>query len=78
MKKFCWALQIKGTVKFVARLPMYHWEACTTVLFRTRKQAEEWLTAHDRGYWQKKAMPIKVKVQIEEAFAPARRIKNEK
>ena len=69
MKKICWALQIKGTNKFVARMYLFHWEACTTVLFRTRKQADEWLDTQDHGYWKQRAYPIKVKVHIMEAFS---------
>lgn len=70
MKKYCWALQINGTRKYVARMLMFHWEAATTVLFRTRKQAEEWQTLQDNGYWRHRARPVKVKLQIDEAFAP--------
>ena len=64
MKKHCWALKINKTNRFVARIPTAHWEVPTTILFRTRKHADAWLIEQDNSYWQLRAKPMKVRVQI--------------
>lgn len=72
MKRYFWALQIKGTERFVARMPVYHWESFTTALFKTRKHAEQWRDTQDNGYWRLRGVPVKVKLQIQTAFSSTR------
>lgn len=63
-KKFCWALKIKYG-KFVNQ-PILHnyWEADRTMLFRTKKFAQEWL---DRDpFWKGRAEVVKVMMTVKE------------
>ena len=63
-KKICWALKIKYE-KFVNQ-PVFanYWEGDRTLLFRTKKMAQEWLKNSE--FWKGKAEPVKVTVTIKE------------
>ena len=62
-KNNCWAIKIKGG-KFVNRAPDQFWEADRTLLFRTRKQAQSWLSSN--AFWNPKGEVVKVTVTVKE------------
>ena len=62
-KKIAWAIRTNRNT-FVNQPPQQFWEADRTLLFRTRKQAQTWLS--NSHYWGKKAEPVKVSVIVKE------------
>lgn len=62
-KKVAWAIKTSRNT-FVNQPPQQFWEADRTLLFRTRKQAQTWLS--NSNYWGKKAEPVKVTVIVKE------------
>lgn len=62
-KKTAWAIKTKRDY-FVNRPPEFYWEADRTLLFKTRKQATNWLSANN--YWGNKAVVVKVTVTVKE------------
>jgi hypothetical protein len=63
-RQHCWALRIKSG-KFVnAPIVQNFWEADRTLLFRTKKMAEAWLSSNK--FWNPKAYVVRVTITIKE------------
>ena len=62
-KKLSWAIKTQRG-NFVNRPPLIHWEADRVLLFRTKKQAQEWL--EKSIYWGPKAQVVRVTVTVKE------------
>ena len=59
----CWAIKIKRG-GFVNAQPTHYWEADRTLLFRTKKQGESWLSSNQ--FWNPKAEVVKVTLIVKE------------
>ena len=62
-KKTAWAIKTFRN-NFVNRPPQMYWEADRVMLFRTKKQAMDWLVASI--YWSPKAKVVRVTITIKE------------
>lgn len=63
-RKQCWAIKIK-TGKFVNQpIIQNYWEADRTLLFRSKKFAEQWL--ENNPFWSQKCSVVKTIVIVKE------------
>ena len=62
-RTICWGIKIKRG-GFVNAQPVNYWEPDRTLLFKSKKQAEGWLTGNQ--FWNPKAEVAKVVLTVKE------------